>query len=1022
MMMRTLITTSLALLAFSGAFSQANAEEKPHWIWSSKNAKDGEKVYFRKTIKIDGKVSNAKLVVTADNEVTAFLNGKRVGQSSDWKDPSYTDVTKELVQGDNILSIAATNADGQAAMVAKLTYKNGPATIEVVSDSSWKQGSADGWNWIKKEFDDSSWKPAVVVGVMGQAPWGDVFAGAGKANKENVIAPEDLKLLPGFKAELVYVVPKGQQGSWVSMTSDDKGRLIASDQGGTGIYRITPMAPGGDSEDTKVERIDVDVSAAQGLLWHKGSLYVAVNTNSKNAKTGKNASGVYRVTDTNNDDKFDAVETIKALNYGGEHGPHAIIPGPDGKIYFCAGNHTDVPSQFDTYIAPKLWQEDVVLPHHLDPNGHARDKKAPGGWIARFEPDGKNWELFSIGFRNQYDMGFNSAGELFAYDADMEWDLGTPWYRPTRLCHVTSGSEFGWRTGSGKWPEYYPDSLPAINNIGPGSPTGVVFGTGAKFPEKYQRAIYLNDWTYGTVYAIHMTPKGASYETTREDFIYGKPFPVTDSVIANDGAMYIAIGGRGTQSAVYRLTYTGKESIAAAPALTVNDDITLRRSLEKYHGKQDPAAVAAALPHLGHADRYIRFAARTALEHQPVASWSQQVLSNTNTVARITGIIGIARSGEKSLKEPCLNALLEIDPNVLEQSVLLDYVRAIGLVGIRLGAVNPTIAQKLAAKIDGLYPSNDAFVNRELAGILAVLGSPMMVQKTIERLGAEEVETNQAMKVLVERNDRYGKAIDGLLNSKPQTQGMVYALALSAATNGWTPDLRKQYFTWFIDAENNGNGGNSFKGFIRAIQKDAMNTVPQSERAKYAPDKLQTGKAKAAPVAIPVPKGPGKNWTLAELEPIVKKGLSKRNFENGKNMFLATQCTICHRFNGEGAAVGPDITSVGTKFSPRDLLEAIIEPSKVISDQYQNHAVITKDGATLVGKLMGEENGQILIATSPFDLTNLTSVSKDNVATTMPMQVSVMPPALINRLNQDEVLDLIAYLIAAGNSDDKVFK
>ncbi len=65
-----------------------------------------------------------------------------------------------------------------------------------------------------------------------------------------------------------------------------------------------------------------------------------------------------------------------------------------------------------------------------------------------------------MGYRNQYDIALNEDGELFTYDADMEWDFGSPWYRPTRVCHATSGSEFGWRSGTGKWPAYYEDSLP----------------------------------------------------------------------------------------------------------------------------------------------------------------------------------------------------------------------------------------------------------------------------------------------------------------------------------------------------------------------------------------------------------------------------------------------------------------------------------------------------------------------------------------------------------------------------------
>ena len=64
---------------------------------------------------------------------------------------------------------------------------------------------------------------------------------------------------------------------------------------------------------------------------------------------------------------------------------------------------------------------------------------APGGWICRTDPDGKHWELLCAGFRNQYDIAFNPDGELFTYDADMEWDTGTPWYRPTRVNHCVLG-------------------------------------------------------------------------------------------------------------------------------------------------------------------------------------------------------------------------------------------------------------------------------------------------------------------------------------------------------------------------------------------------------------------------------------------------------------------------------------------------------------------------------------------------------------------------------------------------------
>ncbi len=120
-----------------------------------------------------------------------------------------------------------------------------------------------------------------------------------------------------------------------------------------------------------------------------------------------------------------------------------------------------------TSKAPTSWNEDHLLPRMWDANGHAVGILAPGGWIASTDPDGNSWDIWSIGYRNPYDMAFNADGELFAYDADMEWDVGMPWYRPTRVVHASSGSEFGWRSGSGKWPVFYQDSLPPLVNIGP---------------------------------------------------------------------------------------------------------------------------------------------------------------------------------------------------------------------------------------------------------------------------------------------------------------------------------------------------------------------------------------------------------------------------------------------------------------------------------------------------------------------------------------------------------------------------
>ncbi len=488
-------------------------------------------------------------------------------------------------------------------------------------------------------------------------------------------------VLPGFQVERIYHVPKERFGSWVNITTDPKGRLICSDQERKGLFRITPPKIGS-TEPTKIEHLDVKITAAQGLLFAFDSLYVSVN--------GGPGSGLYRIPYDTSTDQFGEPKKLKAIRGGGEHGPHALRLTPDGKgILLVSGNHTLPPENFDHSRLPKNWGEDLLLPRQWDANGHARGILAPGGWVARTDPDGKTWEIVTSGYRNTFDYALNADGEMFCYDADMEWDVGSPWYRPTRVCHATSGSEFGWRSGTGKWPPYYIDSLPPVVEIGPGSPVGVDFGYGTKFPAKYQKALFLLDWTFGTIYAIHLEPNGSTYKATKEEFLSRTPLPLTDVTIGHDGALYFTTGGRNTQSEVFRVTYVGKESTDTAEYKDPRnaDQRDLRHKLEAFHRlAQDPAkAVEFAYPYLGHRDRFIRYAARIALENQPAKLWQDRVLSETNPDALLTGAVAVARQGDKSLQSKLLAALDRLNFANLAERQQLDLTRVYSLIFIRMG-------------------------------------------------------------------------------------------------------------------------------------------------------------------------------------------------------------------------------------------------------------------------------------------------------------------------------------------------
>ncbi len=198
---------------------------------------------------------------------------------------------------------------------------------------------------------------------------------------------------------------KSSKGSWVNMTVDPKGRLIVSDHYGS-LYRVTLPALGAKDEKLDVEMIDVPLGEAHGLLWAFDSLYVMVN----HGKVFE--SGLYRVTDTNSDDKLDKVEQLLKIKGGGEHGPHAVVLSPDGKsLYIVAGNATRLP-ELTGSLVPRIWGEDNLLPRMVDGSGFMTDEKAPGGFICRVAPDGKQCDLVSMGYRNPFDIAFNREGRI----------------------------------------------------------------------------------------------------------------------------------------------------------------------------------------------------------------------------------------------------------------------------------------------------------------------------------------------------------------------------------------------------------------------------------------------------------------------------------------------------------------------------------------------------------------------------------------------------------------------------------
>ncbi len=825
-------------------------------------------------------------------------------------------------------------------------------------------------------------------------------------------AAEVLDTLPGFAIEHVLKADAKTNGSWICMANDSEGRLLLGGQSGQPITRVT--LKGG--KVVKQDILSIPVSETMGMLFVGDVLYISGK--------GERGFALYRCKDIKGDDSYDDVEFLREWRGGsGEHGSHGLALGPDNMLYAVCGNFTGLPEDLAESSPHRNYADDLALSRMEDGNGFGAGAKPPGGYVARMDLDGQNIELFSAGQRNTYDIGFNADGELFGFDSDMEWDWGSPWYRPVHVFHSVRGGDNGFREGTAKWPEHYADGLPQTTTIGIGCPTGVVFGTGANFPVRYQKAFYICDWTYGRLIAVHLSPDGASYTGTFENFVAPKslrgtggrtPLNLTDAVIGVDGSLYFTIGGRGTQSSLFRVTYKGEEAANAVAAEVLrnkggSDLRDLRRKLESFNVQADPAAVEIAWPHLNSSDRYIRYAARMAIERNPVVEWQGKALSEKNPQAAFAALLSLARLGAAETQPTVLKALTAISFARLTEEQTLNKLRIIQVSIARQGVPTGEIAEQVIADVDPLYPAASETVNQELCQILLALNAPNAVAKTIALLKAAATQEEQ----------------------------LTYAVHLRNVKRGWNLDLRRTYLLWwnqgrstvhpahvvkwFKDAGIGFNNGASFANFLAHAHEEAKFTMSPEEiialtdvLAAYTAKKIQKP---APPLAS---RQLVKEWTTADVQPLLLQVSKGRNFAKGKDIYHQAQCSACHRYGDQGGSIGPDLTAVATRFKRQDILESSTEPSKVLSEQYRNIAIETTAGKVIIGRVTEETPEQIVIRPNPLE-PNTVTIKTADIESRQFSTVSPMPTGLLNTFNKEEILDLLAYLESLGDSQHPNF-
>jgi putative heme-binding domain-containing protein len=168
---------------------------------------------------------------------------------------------------------------------------------------------------------------------------------------------------------------------------------------------------------------------------------------------------------------------------------------------------------------------------------------------------------------------------------------------------------------------------------------------------------------------------------------------------------------------------------------------------------------------------------------------------------------------------------------------------------------------------------------------------------------------------------------------------------------------------------------------------------------------------------------PRTEWKFEELASSVEQLKTGRSFSNGKQIFQAAVCVSCHKMNGVGNEIGPDLTKIDPKQDkPIEILRDILDPSLRINDKYQTFTFELNSGKIVTGLVVAETPDMVKVLENPLAKTEPLDIKKSSIAERKKAPTSIMPKGLLDKLTREEILDLIAYIAAKGNARSPLFQ
>lgn len=905
------------------------------------------------------------------------INGQSVAAIEPYCQTQDFDVTDALRPGDNQIELKAEpikEAPAALALELKLTTIDG-GRVSYRSDENWKV--------VRKSGKSSPAKP---LGPVLPQLWGIGQRDISIDPFENYQQWQQAKggggqsprffLAPGFEIRQLRVA-EPDEGSWVSLAVDQRGRLLIGRED-KGFLRMQ-LAPDATSV-TRVQTIASDLLECRGLIVHDDWIYASANNSKQLARFKLNDEG--QITD---------LTALREFSGGVGHGRNDLAICDDRLLLIC-GDSVDPPTT-----------------NLVDWTSPLRKKVAGSftreGSLLRSSLDGQNWDLLCAGLRNPYGVATNpETNDPFTFDADNEYDLGMPWYRPTRILQLIPGGDYGYREATSQLPPRFSDqadNAPLLLTIGRSSPTSVIFGDKFQFPRVYRNALFALDWTYGRVLAIHLSRRGATYRAAAELFLQGKPLNVTDVVAGRDGAMYLITGGRKTQSALYRVSASVLPPTPDSQLefLETDHDDRIREysnhAAKVFRLLQTPLGAVTDPKYLRQQlnadDPALLYVFRTALEKQPVESVQRAVFDPPARTTPLQGLLAIARALDGEQVSNVVGRLNAVDLAALPVGQKLVWLRILDL--------------SITANREAVMSQRASLESALIAGWQASLTPRWQV--AVEGTNSDYRRRAALLLQTLESSHLPRLVAQDLFSSAVQEDHVAGLMALRNHATGWEPAFREKQLE-ILAGMPQMVGGEGLPAFHRWLERETLPTISEDLQSRYASLKESLTRPEPLPPARPFVQ----KWTLDSLESIANRSDSG-DPAHGKDVFQNALCARCHRFGPKGPAIGPELTHVAGRFSQRDILDSILNPSKSIAENYRGVTIHTVDGRIYTGRIVpGGDFRSETVRLTP-DLLRpdqIVELDKKLIEDHEPSTHSPMPQGLLDSFSKEDISDLLAYL------------